>query len=213
MNDERRRRRRVELFDQRARIRTGGSWLPVELIDASLSGARFQLDWSPMVGESLELELSVPCHLMVLQSTVAWSHRATRTTGVEFVSLSRHRQAHVNNALLETWRCYSSHGHALIVADDPDRQIEIATEILARGLAVISRSTPLDALDALEGTTPRLVIAAATLPNNAARDLLGYCADEYPSVPTVLLSNQTDLGGLLDRLLEESFEDYAMMVG
>ncbi len=165
------------------------------------------------MGESVDLELSVPCHRLILQSTVVWFHEASQMVGVQFVSLPKNRQAHVNNALLEAWRCYSSHGHALIVVDDPDRQTEVASQILARGLAVRSRSTPLDALDALEGTMPRLVVAASTLPNNAALDLLGYCAEEYPGIPTVLLSKNTDLDGILDDLLAAALEECAMMTG
>src|SRR5439155_21634823 len=108
---------------------------------------------------------------------------------------------------VESWCTYSIRGHALLVIDDPDTQSSVAAAVHARGFGVISRSTPLDALQALEETRPRVAIAAAALPNGAAHDLLDYLAETHPTVRRVLWATRTEIATLAHILDEVEHEN------
>ncbi len=153
-----------------------------DLVDASLTGAQLRGLELPAVGSHLDLQLDVPCHRIRLRSTVMWN-RDAREVGVRFDVVSPREQLLVNNALLEALPGHPDHRGVLLVLDDSATQSALGRTIHARGYRVISRSTPLDALQALASSVSlHIAVVSATLPNRGAFDLLHYLADEHPGV-------------------------------
>jgi len=197
MGLERRRASRVECIERNARLRSTEVWRPVELADTSLTGARLRGKQLPALGTVIELELVVPCQRIHLRATVAWFDDTA--IGVQFDPLPKHRQVLVNNAIVESYVGRPGRGRVLLLIDDPEIQSSFARAIVARGYDVISRSTPLDALQALEAATVILAIVSSSLPNRGGLDLLDYLAEEHPAIERVVVDDLR-AGDLFDRL-------------
>lgn len=85
---------------------------------------------------------------------------------------------------------------AVIVLDDPgERRTDLMARLTNRGLAPIAPRTPLEAIDLLERSSPRLCLVPAETPMH---DLL---SDSFPSLRTAEITD--DLDDTIDRVIDE----------
>lgn len=155
------------------------------LRDVSVHGVRLSALRVPPPGTRIAMRIPVPCHVLRLSGTVVWKGGPDRTAAVELDPMTREQQRLFNNALLEHQEPPRRDSQpVLLMVDDPDQQRAIGRELIERGYRVISRSTPLDAIQRLEEDGGELcaAVVSADLPNGAGLDVLSFLAEERPHV-------------------------------
>jgi len=158
------------------------------LCDISLHGVRLSGLRIPAPGTRIAMRIPVPCHMLRLSGTVVWKG-PERTGAVELDPMTKAQQVELNNALLE--HAPAPKGDAvLLMVDDPIEQRAIGNELLDRGYRLISRTTPLDAMQKLgddEGEVCAAVVSA-NLPNGGGLDVLSFLAEERPRVRRAVMA-------------------------
>ena len=155
------------------------------LRDVSVHGVRLSGLRIPPPGTRIAMRIPVPCHVLRLSGTVVWKGGPERTAAVELDPMTKAQQLALNSALLEHEGPPKRDSQpVLLMVDDPDEQRAIGRELIDRGYRVISRSTPLDALQRLEEDSDEVCAAviSAGLPNGGGLDVLNFLAEERPSV-------------------------------
>jgi hypothetical protein len=148
-------------------------------------GVRLSALRVPPPGTKIAMRIPVPCHVLRLSGTVVWTDGPDRTAAVELDPMTKVQQLAYNNALLEHEEPPRRDSQpVLLMVDDPDEQRAIGRELIDRGYRVISRSTPLDALQRLEDDRGELcaAVVSASLPNGGGLDVLSFLAEECPHV-------------------------------
>lgn len=158
------------------------------LRDISVHGVRLAGLRIPPPGTRIAMRIPVPCHVLRLSGTVVWKG-PDRTAAVELDPMTKPQQIALNNALLEHTPA-PRRDAVLLMLDDPDEQRAIGKELIDRGYRLISRSTPLDALQRLDEDRGEVcaAVVSANLPNGAALDVLGFLAEERPRVRRAVMA-------------------------
>lgn len=85
-------------------------------------------------------------------------------------------------------------GRAILVLDDSgERRTHLMARLADRGLPSVAPKTPLEAIDLLSRSSPRLALVAAETPMH------GFLADDFPWLNTAEITD--DLDDTIDRVV------------